>query len=96
MIVRAIILIVGLALLVGTWAAARHGAPAPVLLWMGGVGAILAIGGAFEQVRSGLTNRKPGAGWIETDERFVDQNSGKLVTVFYKPETGERSYYKPD
>jgi hypothetical protein len=34
----------------------------------------------------------PGIGWIATGERFVDPESGKLVTVFYQPSTGERRY----
>jgi hypothetical protein len=39
-----------------------------------------------------LTSRRPGPDWVQTDERFVDAESGKLVTVFYKPSTGERRY----
>jgi hypothetical protein len=39
-----------------------------------------------------LTSSRPGPDWIPTDERFVDPVSGKLVTVFYKPTTGERRY----
>jgi hypothetical protein len=39
-----------------------------------------------------LQGSRPGAGWIATDERFVDPESGKLVTVFYQPSTGERRY----
>ena len=96
MVVRAIILLLGLGCLIGLLAAAAHGAPAPFLLWLGVIGVILTIAGVFERVKSGLSRQKPGAGWIETKERFVDESSGKLVTVFYKPETGERSYYRHD
>jgi len=39
-----------------------------------------------------VTGRPPGAGWVGTNERFVDPESGKLVTVFYQPATGERRY----
>ncbi len=39
-----------------------------------------------------LADREPGPGWIPTDERFIDPESEKLVTVFYKPATGERRY----
>jgi hypothetical protein len=39
-----------------------------------------------------LKSRRPGPDWLATDERFVDTGSGKLVTVFYKPSTGERRY----
>jgi hypothetical protein len=34
----------------------------------------------------------PGSGWIATGERFVDPESGRLVTVFYRASTGERRY----
>ena len=39
-----------------------------------------------------VTGRPPGADWVPTNERFVDPESGKLVTVFYQPATGERRY----
>jgi hypothetical protein len=39
-----------------------------------------------------VTGGAPGAGWVPTNERFVDPESGKLVTVFYQPATGERRY----
>jgi len=35
---------------------------------------------------------QPGAGWIETPERFVDPETGKNVTVYYQPSSGERRY----
>jgi hypothetical protein len=39
-----------------------------------------------------LKGRPPGPDWVPTNERFVDPESGKLVTVFYQPATGERRY----
>jgi hypothetical protein len=39
-----------------------------------------------------LTSRRPGPDWVPTNERFVDPESGHLVTVFYQPSTGERRY----
>lgn len=33
-----------------------------------------------------------GKGWTRTPERFVDPKSGKTVTVYVKPMTGERAY----
>jgi hypothetical protein len=36
-------------------------------------------------------NRNKGR-WQSTDERFVDPASGKLMEVYYNPETGERDY----
>jgi hypothetical protein len=39
-----------------------------------------------------VTGHPPGTDWVPTNERFVDPESGKLVTVFYQPATGERRY----
>ena len=33
-----------------------------------------------------------GPGWQPTPERFRDEESGKLVTVWFNPATGERRY----
>jgi hypothetical protein len=35
---------------------------------------------------------KPGPGWQRTTERFVDETTGRTVTVFIDPATGERAY----
>jgi hypothetical protein len=75
-----------------------------VLLWLAGCPA----GPAFEAAIPGLIlvgavlaerwryrpleQQRPGPDWEATDERFVDPETGKLVTVFYKPATGERRY----
>ena len=34
----------------------------------------------------------PEEGWQQTDERFIDPESGQPVQVFYNPRTGERRY----
>jgi len=39
-----------------------------------------------------LVERSPGPDWQVTDERFVDPETGKLVTVYFHPATGERRY----
>jgi hypothetical protein len=39
-----------------------------------------------------LGGERLGPDWVATGERFVDPETGKLVTVFYKPTTGERRY----
>ncbi len=33
-----------------------------------------------------------GPGWQRTTERFVDEETGAMVTVYVQPETGERAY----
>jgi len=44
-----------------------------------------------------LEERRPPAGWVETDERFIDPETNKPVTVFYNPADGNRLYVtKPD
>ena len=42
-----------------------------------------------------LTDARLGPDWVATDERFVDPETGKLVTVYYHPATGERRYVAP-
>jgi cell division protein FtsW (lipid II flippase) len=67
------------------------GAPPSVvfLVW----GAVLVGGIVFERFHyKPLENRLPGMGWTRTAERFVDEETGKLVTVYIRPDTGERSY----
>jgi hypothetical protein len=69
------------------------------LLWGGGGGPIVFIFGVLMMVTAALepvyghANGKPnGAGWRATDERFVDPETGKLVTVWFAPGSGERRY----
>jgi len=60
------------------------------------VAAVLA-GILFERRRYGASQAKPdGIGWRETSERFVDDASGRPVTVWYNDATGERRYVDPD
>jgi hypothetical protein len=39
-----------------------------------------------------LRHGSPGAGWQATEERFVDPQSGKRVTVWFHAVSGERRY----
>lgn len=55
-------------------------------------GGVLIIAVLFEPWRYlPAVNRHKGQ-WQTTGERFVDPGSGKLVEVFYNPDTGERDY----
>ncbi len=55
--------------------------------------AIFLIGLVVERWRyKGLAATPPGPDWQRTDERFVDPETGKLVTVYFHPRTGERRY----
>jgi len=61
------------------------------LFWGGAL--IVAI--VFERTRyKRLEGKSPGPGWQRTAERFVDEETGAMVTVYVQPETGERAYVK--
>jgi hypothetical protein len=63
--------------------------PALILLaW-----AVLIIAGTlYERVRYKPLETKAGAGWIATAEKFIDDATGKTVTVYIHETTGERKY----
>lgn len=61
--------------------------------WLVVWGLILLIGLAIERWRyKSLTGTRPGPEWIATNERFIDPETGLLVTVYFHPVTGERRY----
>ncbi len=60
---------------------------------LGGWAVVLLLGLAIERWRyKRLGATPPGPGWQKTDERFVDPETGRLVTVYFHPATGERRY----
>jgi hypothetical protein len=60
-----------------------------LLIW----GGILLAAVVYERFRyKPLEHKLPGPGWERTSERFVDAESGKTVTVYVEPRTGERQY----
>jgi hypothetical protein len=70
-------------------AGCRLGAVIPLAVW----GAILAGGVLIERWRYQLlAEDRPGRDWQATPERFVDPETGRRVTVFFNPATGERRY----
>jgi hypothetical protein len=74
---------------IGALACWRLSATIPLVVW----GTILAGGVLVERRRyPALTDDRPGRDWQATPERFVDPESGRLVTVFFNPATGERRY----
>ena len=71
----------------------RLAAIIPLAFW----GAILAGGVLIERWRyQPLADNRPGRDWQATPERFVDPETGRLVTVFFNPATGERRYVADD
>lgn len=94
---RAALLVIGGVMLAaaafGALTGWRLGAIIPLALW----GAILAGGVLVERWRYQLlAEDRPGRDWQATPERFVDPESGRLVTVFFNPATGDRRYVADD
>ena len=57
------------------------------------VATLFLVGILFERVRYGAAQRRPAGGtWQETTERFIDDESGRPVTVWFDPATGKRRY----
>lgn len=61
----------------------------PVLLIIAAVAVITAVA---EPIYGSAKGRPSGGSWRATDERFVDPETGKLVTVWFDPSSGERRY----
>jgi hypothetical protein len=96
-LLRAALLVIGGIMLagaaIGALAGWRLAAVLPLAFW----GVILAGGVLIERRRyRPLTDQRPGRDWQATHERFVDPESGRLVTVFFNPATGERRYVAGD
>jgi hypothetical protein len=96
-LLRAALLVIGGVMLaaaaIGALAGCRLAVTIPPAVW----GAILAGGVLVERWRyQTLTDARPGRHWQATPERFVDPETGRLVTVFFNPATGERRYVAGD
>jgi uncharacterized membrane protein HdeD (DUF308 family) len=80
-----------LALLCGLVALATGAFPPAAVFGFWGI--LLVIGTVFERViYKRIDPTRPGAGWQRTPERFIDDTTGKPVTVYIEPATGERQY----
>jgi hypothetical protein len=81
------------ALLFAGWAwigGAHHAAGMAVLAVYA---AVLLLSLAIERARyKKILHAPPAGSWRETEERFVDPESGKLVAVWEEPATGRRAY----
>jgi hypothetical protein len=65
----------------------------PAVVMLAGLCALL----AYERRHYGAAQNAPmDDGWRETDEQFVDDNSGQLVRVWFNPSTGRRRYVAID
>lgn len=56
------------------------------------IGAIVFASSYVEPLYGLIAKRPPNGEWHATAERFVDPATGKLVTVWQQPATGERRY----
>jgi len=61
----------------------------PALLIVGAVAILTAL---LEPMYGRANGRPVGSGWRPTDEKFVDPETGRLVTVWFDPASGERRY----
>jgi membrane protein implicated in regulation of membrane protease activity len=56
--------------------------------------AVVLVAAIFEarRYRARVSSASSTAGWQDTDEKFVDPTTGRLMRVRYNPATGERDY----
>jgi hypothetical protein len=96
-LLRAGLLVFGGVMLAGAAFGALSGWPLGAIIPLAVWGAILAGGVLVERWRYQLlADDRPGRDWQATPERFVDPETGRLVTVFFNPATGERRYVAGD
>jgi hypothetical protein len=87
------LIIIGSVMLLCAALGANAGWPLKAVIPLALGGAILAGGVLIERWRyQRLADGRPSREWQATSERFVDPESGQLVTVFFNPATGERRY----
>ena len=61
----------------------------------GGAGALILLGTLFERFRyRRLAEAPPGPGWADTGERFRDPETDATVAVFFHAQSGERRYVR--
>ena len=60
-------------------------------------GGLLLIGTLYERVHyKKPVAHAPGPGWQRTSERFIDDETGRAITVWVEPKTGERAYVEDE
>ncbi|HVC53974.1 MAG TPA: hypothetical protein VND87_18285 [Stellaceae bacterium] len=83
----------GIALLAAAAVALAVGLPWTIVTWLAVLGLAATLGILCE--RRGdkpITDGRQGPDWIDTGERFIDPETGKMVSVYHHPRTGQRRY----
>jgi hypothetical protein len=92
---RATVIAIGGVLLGAAALGFRCGAPLGAVLAPAGLGVLILLGTLAERITyKPLQDGAPGPDWQATDERFVDPDSGAVVTVYFHERTGERRYVR--
>lgn len=88
MLRTALLIVAGVSLAIGVMGIGA-GYGWPLVCW----GAILALGILYERFRYKPVKREPpGPEWERTTERFIDDETGRTITVYTRKDTGERQY----
>jgi hypothetical protein len=90
-VLRSLLVILGVVCILGAIAALGSG-QGSVAFTAGVFGVLLILGTVFERVVYKPFTRKTPANAVATSEKFVDERTGKTVTVYVDPATGERTY----
>ena len=92
---RAIPVVLGLALLGFGGCLWLRPCPGVAALWPGVAGAVILLGTLFERYRyQRLRDAPPGPDWTDTGERFRDPETDAPVAVFFHAPSGERRYIR--
>jgi hypothetical protein len=90
-VLRTLVVLVALAIMASGGRLLMEGLRAPGFYLLG-VGALIFAGTLFERWRYRATLSQAPQAWQRTGERFVDPESGRTLSVFYDPVSGERHY----
>ena len=89
---RGAVIAVGVACLLGGLLSLAFQVGPPALVF-GMWGVVLVAGTIYERFRyKPIEQSLPDRGWVETPERFIDDETGQPVTVYLHSATGERKY----
>ena len=85
---RGLAVVVGVLLAVGGIAMSASGSGFFLLIFA----VVVIVAALLEPIYGRTVGRPSGRNWRPTDEKFVDPETGQLVTVWFDAATGERRY----